>query len=75
MKRMEDIVFPDDWGYDWQELDRQASTLSLDDAEIFCCGEVGEANELVVKTGFHDLHGVLNQIFDGGLSEYFWNIN
>lgn len=72
MKPLEEIKFPEDCGFDWQELDRQASTLSPIDAEIFCCGEEREMNRLVCKTGLDTLHLCLNEIFDGFLHEYFW---
>lgn len=72
MKPLEEIEYPDDYGYDWKMLDRQAATLTPAEAEILCCGDEIEANELVAKTGYYDLSNVLNEIFDGCLSKYFW---
>ena len=72
MKPLEQIEFPSDCGIDWKKLDDQASTLHVDEAETFCCGEHDDMYALVKETGFEDLHNVLNLIFDGYLGEYFW---
>lgn len=74
MKPVEQINFPEGYGYDWEKLDEQAAKLTLGEAEIFCCGEESEMNLLVCGTGFQELHACLNQIFDGDLGEYFWDI-
>lgn len=72
MKPLEEIEFPDDYGFDWKKLDDQAATLNPAEAEIFSCGEESEMSELVIKTGFNELHDFLNQVFDGDLGKYFW---
>ncbi|MDC0003777.1 hypothetical protein OAE19_05195 [Porticoccaceae bacterium] len=72
MKPLEQIKFPSDCGVDWEKLDKEAATLNLEQAEIFCCGEESEMNALLKETGFTDLNKTLNDIFDGYLGEYFW---
>lgn len=72
MKPLEDIVFPEGYGYDWNKLNSQASELHVYEAELLCCGEVGEVNNLVVDKGLQDLDRALNQIFDGCLNKYFF---
>ena len=73
MKPLEQIEFPSDCGVDWGRLDKQASTLSVVQAETFCCGEHDERHSLVEKTGFHELNSALNEIFDGYLSALFFD--
>ena len=74
MKPFEEIRLSEKDGYNWSELDAQAATLNPLEAEAFCCAEHYEMHQLVKRTGFYKLHDVMNEIFDGDLHDYFFNV-
>lgn len=57
----------------YELLQKQASSFTEEELNLFVAGEVGEMNALAKKNKCEMLHMFLNEVFDGSLSGYFFN--
>lgn len=71
LKPLTEICWPP--GYDWNKLNEDAKKLSLEQAEVFCCGEVNEALEISKQLELATLHDILDSAFDGELYPIFYD--
>lgn len=56
----------------YELLQKQASSFTKEELNIFVAGEVSEMNALAKKYKSEMLHMFLNEVFDGSLSGYFF---
>ena len=71
LKPLTEICWPP--GYDWHKLNEDAKKLSLEQAEIFCCGDETEILQLIENLDLGDLHDLLDSAFDGELYTVFYD--
>lgn len=66
----------DEWPdfINYELLQKQASSFTKEELNIFVAGELGEMNALAKKNKCEMLHIFLNEVFDGSLSGYFFYI-
>jgi len=56
----------------WSLIEAQAAKLSQEDAEIFCNGEVTESRQIMERYHLWELHSILERVFDGDLTDDFY---
>lgn len=61
--------WPEDIGFDLEQLNKEAERLSADEIQTFVDGDECVANQLAAKYEICALHKFLNEVFDGYLHD------